>query len=128
MVESNKNEIPEMNLNRKYDTKGPTVQQNLSDAQKEMQKTKKELDKVKGGEEIINFKVNNFPKINVGCKCYLVHDGFIRGWMEVVGLSEKEFTCSTTGKKWVGKFIERSGPFHNIDPILMKGFQGFRYY
>lgn len=88
----------------------------------------KELDKVKGGEEIINFKVNNFPKINVGCKCYLVHDGFIRGWMEVVGLSEKEFTCSTTGKKWVGKFIERSGPFHNIDPILMKGFQGFRYY
>lgn len=27
-----------------------------------------------------------------------------------------------------GKFIERSGPFHNIVPIYMKGFQGFRYF
>lgn len=44
------------------------------------------------------------------------------------GMSEKEFKCTTTGNVWKGKFIERSGKFYEIEPILMKGFQGFRYY
>jgi hypothetical protein len=43
-------------------------------------------------------------------------------------MSEKNFDCTTTGKAWKGKFIERSGPFHKIEPIQMKGFQGFRYF
>lgn len=86
-----------------------------------------ELNLVKDYSNVLNFKVNQFPKIKIGSKCYLVHKGFIIGWMEIVGLSEKNFTCSTTGKKWLGKFIERSGPFNYIEPIAMKGFQGFRY-
>lgn len=89
---------------------------------------KKELDAVKDYSQIMNFKVNNFPKTAKGNKCYLCYNGNIIGWMEIVGLSEKEFTCTTTGNKWKGKFIERSGPFHKIDPIPMKGFQGFRYF
>ncbi len=88
----------------------------------------KELAAVKDGNQTLNFKVNNFPKTSNGNKCYLVYNGQIKGWMEITGLSEKEFTCSTTGNKWKGKFIERSGPFHKINPIPMKGFQGFRYY
>lgn len=88
----------------------------------------KELDAVKDGSSVMNFKVNHFPKTDIGSRCYLLYDGAIRGWMEIVGLSEDDFTCSTTGKKWKGKFIQRSGPFHKIEPIPMKGFQGFRYF
>jgi hypothetical protein len=88
----------------------------------------KEIDAVKDGSQVMNFKVNHFPKTKPGNKCYLVHNGFVKGWMEIVGLSEDNFTCTTTGRKWQGKFIQRSGPFHEIEPKLMKGFQGFRYF
>jgi len=89
----------------------------------------KELQDVKSGDKVLNFKVSNFPKnTKVGNKCYLVHDSSVVGWMNIVGFEEKEFKCETTGKKWKGKFIQRSGTFHKIDPIKMKGFQGFRYY
>lgn len=88
----------------------------------------KELDEVKDGSSVMNFKLNAFPNTAAGKKCYVVHNGAIRGWMEIVGLTEKDFICSTTGKKWKGKFVQRSGEFHFIDPIPMKGFQGFRYY
>ncbi|UVX33258.1 MAG: protein of unknown function (DUF1489) [Bacteriophage sp.] len=90
----------------------------------------KEMDAVKDYSQVMNFKVPFFPKgINKGDKCYIVHDGKVKGWMEVVGMEEKEFTCSTTGRKWMGKFIMRSGPFHPLErEIPMKGFQGFRYF
>lgn len=88
----------------------------------------KELDTVKDGKQVMNFKVGHFPKISPGAKCYILHDGFVRGWMTVVKLSEKNFTCSTTGKEWKGKFIERTGKFNKIEPIPMQGFQGFRYF
>lgn len=87
----------------------------------------KELDVVKDGKQVMNFKVNNFPQTSKGCKCYVVHNGIIKGWMEIVGLSEESFVCTTTGRKWNGKFIQRSGLFHKVNPIPMKGFQGFRY-
>lgn len=86
-----------------------------------------ELDKASNG-AVLNFKVSNFPKSNIGDKCYLLHNGYIKGYMIISGLSEKEFTCSTTHKNWKGKFIERTGEFYKITPIPMKGFQGFRYY
>ena len=86
----------------------------------------KELDAAEAG-EIMNFKVSNFPKCEVGDKCYVVYDGYIRGYMFISGMSEKEFDCTTTGNGWSGKFIERTGQFHYIEPIPMKGFQGFRY-
>jgi hypothetical protein len=90
----------------------------------------KELKKTENYKQVLNFKVSHFPKgINKGDKCYVVYQGFVRGWMEIVGFSEKQFTCSTTKKKWDGKFIERSGPFHYLnEKIPYKGFQGFRYF
>lgn len=90
----------------------------------------RELNAVKDYNRTLNFKVHNFPKgIKKGDKCYLVHQGFIKGWMEIVGFSEKDFNCETTGKQWKGKFIERSGPFHYLtQPLPMTGFQGFRYF
>ncbi len=87
-----------------------------------------ELNAVKDGKEVMNFKVNAFPKTTIGKRCYIVHNGYIKGWMKITGMSSKEFKCSTTGKLWKGNFIERSGPFNYIEPIPMKGFQGFRYY
>ncbi|MEK6829560.1 MAG: hypothetical protein AABY15_05570 [Nanoarchaeota archaeon] len=89
---------------------------------------KKELNAVADGSQVMNFKVNHFPKTKKGNKCYVLHNGTIQGWMEIVGLSEEDFVCTTTGKSWKGKFIQRSGPFHKIEPIPMKGFQGFRYF
>lgn len=86
-----------------------------------------ELKKAENG-EILNFKVANFPKTGKGNKCYIVYKGFIRGYMIISNLSEKEFTCTTTNKHYKGKFIERTGKFYKIDPIPMKGFQNFRYY
>ena len=89
----------------------------------------KELDAVKDGGMVLNFKVPYFPKeTGVGKKCYLIHKGAIRGWMEIVGMQEQDFVCEVTGKQWTGKFIQRSGPFHEISPIPMKGFQGFKYF
>lgn len=90
----------------------------------------KELKRAANYKHVLNFKVHNFPKgVHKGDKCYVVHEGIIKGWMEIVGFSEKEFECTTTNKKWEGKFIERSGPFHYLkETIPYKGFQGFRYF
>jgi hypothetical protein len=40
-------------------------------------------------------------------------------------LKEYNFKCSTTGREWTGKFIQRTGKFFEIEPIPMRGFQGF---
>ncbi len=90
---------------------------------------RKELDSVKNGSNNLNFKVPFLPKKDiVGNKCYLNYNGNVVGWMKITGIKEKSFTCSTTGKNWSGKFIERSGQFNEIEPIPMKGFRGFRYF
>jgi len=89
---------------------------------------KEELRLVESEEYLLNFKVNHFPKkTNVGDKCYLLYNGYVIGWMKIVGFKEDEFKCGVTGKHWKGKFIQRSGKFHKIKPIVMKGFQGYRY-
>ena len=89
----------------------------------------KELDEAEYG-MILNFKVPNFPKnIQIGkSKCYLCHDGFVKGYMIISGLNETSFTCEVTGKPWKGKFVQRTGNFYKIDSIPMKGFQGYRYF
>ncbi|MGD9275918.1 MAG: nucleotidyltransferase domain-containing protein [Candidatus Pacearchaeota archaeon] len=49
------NDIPEMNLDRKYDEKSKIINENPEEMQKEMDKTKKELEKLK------NFIVKKYP-------------------------------------------------------------------
>ena len=88
-----------------------------------------ELDAVKNGNVVMNFKVPSLPKKStLGSRCYLVYNGFVRGWMEIVGFSSNGFYCSVTGTYWDGKFIQRSGEFHYIEHVPMKGFQGWRYF
>ena len=89
----------------------------------------KELDAVKDYSQVMNFKVSTKPNVKPGDKCYICHDGYIKGWMKIVGISNNNFDCTTTGKNWRGLFVQRSGPFHyELKKIPMKGFQGFRYY
>lgn len=87
----------------------------------------KELEAAENG-EILNFKVNILPKTKIGNRCYICYDGNIIGYHIISGITNKEFKCSTTGKDWKGNFIERTGKFHEINKIPMKGFQGFRYF
>jgi len=88
----------------------------------------KELATVANGSEVMRFKVSHLPKnACAGQKCYIVYNGKICSWMEIVGFHEGDFICSTIGNKWAGKFIERSGKF-NKNPIDRTGFQGWRYY
>lgn len=87
----------------------------------------KELSAASNG-EILNYKVNFFPKTATGNRCYICYNGNIVGYHIISGMSRKSFTCTTTGNVWSGNFIERTGEFHRINPIAMKGFQGFRYF
>lgn len=88
----------------------------------------KEITKAAQG-EIMSFKVPYLPKDDIiGAKCYVVYDGFVRGYMKITGARAKTFTCTTTGRKWDGNFIERSGVFHYLTPpVARRGFQGWHY-
>lgn len=88
----------------------------------------KEFKAVENGlPDVINFKVPSFPDIKPGERCFVLYDGFVRGYHLVHRLWEGQFQCDITGLPYKGKFIQRTGRFHRIDPIPMRGFQGFRY-
>jgi len=90
-----------------------------------------ELDAARDWKVVLNYRTRYFPKeMTRGDRCFIVHDGQVRGWMEVVGLDEtKGFTCRTTGIEWpAGKYIQRSGPFHPVSGVEMQGFRGIRKY
>lgn len=91
---------------------------------------KKELEAVADGSQMMLFKVPFKPKhYLIGGRCYVCYNGRIVGWMKIVDVIYRDgFTCSTTGTIWSeGWYICRSGEFHYIDPIPMKGFRGIRY-
>lgn len=90
----------------------------------------KELLQVSDGSQSMNYRTRYFPKeMRIGDRCYIVYDGKVRGWMQIVGLLEtdKNWTCTTTGLVWPsGKYIQRSGPFHECNGPEMLGFRGIR--
>lgn len=91
----------------------------------------KELEAVEDGNSVLNYHVRYFPKkISLYDRLYVVWNGKVRGWMEIVGLFEflTDWECQTSGKLWpAGKYIQRSGKFHPVDEeIVMKGFRGIR--
>jgi hypothetical protein len=92
---------------------------------------RKELDAVRNGSSVMNFKVPVLPKLTeVGDRCYLVYDGQVVGWMKIAEIGTKDFVCGVTGNHWQGNFISRTGEMHYLkakNKVLMKGFQGFRY-
>ena len=92
----------------------------------------KELADVADGRMEMNYKLSSYPKrVSVGDRCYVVHNGMIRGWMTITGIEQRDesFKCETTGRIWnSGVYVKRSGPFHYLkNPIPMKGFMGYKY-
>ncbi len=79
----------------------------------------------------MNYKIGFWPKVQPGQKCFVVHDGQIKGWMQItaIGKIKSGFVCTATGLKWAaGIYIKRSGPFNLLlNKIEMKGFRGLRY-
>lgn len=92
----------------------------------------RELAMVADGNAEMRFKVPpHFKSAKSGDRCFVVHDGQVRGWMEVTGLEkfDKPWQCSTTGTEWpAGTYLKRSGPFHPVEGKPMRGFQGIRRY
>ncbi len=81
----------------------------------------------------ISTSFNRLPKVTLGKnddRVYVVHDGRIRGYHHLQAIRFLDaFTCQTTLKNWpAGYYLVRSGPFHPIEPIPHRGFQGWRYY
>jgi hypothetical protein len=90
----------------------------------------KELKTVEDWSHEMNYKIPTVPNdVSKGDRCYICHDGYIKGWMVITNISNRDgFTCTTTGKNWPeGFYVSRSGPFHYLkQPIPMKGFMGYR--
>lgn len=80
----------------------------------------------------LNYRVRGFPKLMaIGDRCYIVHDGMVRGWMTIISLVDKKdaWRCSTTEGWWPsGKYIQRSGAFHATNGPPMTGFRGVRQF
>jgi hypothetical protein len=76
-------------------------------------------------------KLSTYPsKLIVGDKVFYVENGFIRGFAIVEGIANsKGEACDTTKKNWSdGVYVwMRCNTWQWIDPIPMKGFQGFKY-
>lgn len=91
--------------------------------------------------DVINFRVARLPRwldsiedhgwtgwpYGVrGPRCYMVHDGAVRGWVQVIG------TCHRAEGEvhgWpAGFYIVRDAMWQPIDPIPMRGFQGWRWF
>ena len=92
---------------------------------------KKELAAVANGRDQLNYRVRYRPKgMEYGDRMFVVHNGFVRGWMKIVGVDSRDgFTCATTGREWpAGCYIARSGKFHGIVPIEYPGFRGVRQF
>lgn len=91
-----------------------------------------EIAAVASGDLVMNYKTRYFPKdMQLGDRCYIVWNGRVRGWMEIVGFINfpRPWICTTTGERWpAGKYIQRSGEWHPVDGPEMIGFRGIRKY
>ena len=90
----------------------------------------KELKQVEDETYEMNYRLPTLPKdVKVGDRCYICHDGLIKGWMKISNIGERNgFNCTTTGKAWNdGFYVSRTGKFHYLKTeIPMKGFMGYR--
>lgn len=81
--------------------------------------------------EVINFRVPSKPKVYPGDRCYIVHDGAVRGWNEVIEVRERDEVRNVkTGGTWPhGIYIVRDPRWLWLpEPFPpMRGFQGWRY-
>lgn len=90
---------------------------------------------------LINFRVANLPswsdEILNECypRCYMVHDGYVRGYnyIKEARYHPENTVSRVKNDAWAGfwpagKYIVRYPEWHEIEPIPMKGFQGWCWY
>ena len=84
-----------------------------------------------GGEYFRRFPINQVPNINIGERVFYVEDGYIRGYARVSRMfnTPRYIQCDTTGRWWPPGFylVMPADSWRWIQPIPMRGFQGFRY-
>lgn len=90
-----------------------------------------ELERADREDKLINFRISSIPKEDV-TRCFMVHDGAVRGYTNVLKVDiyqRGEIRDPITGHAWPdGIYITRDPEWYPIEPIPMKGFQGFRYF
>lgn len=91
-----------------------------------------ELSRAVAHDEVAYFRVSSRPNVERHDRCYHVHDGFVRGYLNVLDLVELaagESVDSVTGLTFApGLYVVRSPIWRPLaTPVPMKGFRGFRY-
>lgn len=96
-----------------------------------------ELAKAEKAGLVINYRVAHVPAFGFGAwagrpgRCYVVHDGAVRGYNEILYVThreEGEVTDPLTDQSWpAGNYIVRDPRWYPINPVPMAGFRGFRY-
>lgn len=67
-------------------------------------------------------------------RCYMVHDGMIRGYNEIIDVVERggrevRGVAERADEWWPpGWYVVRDPKWYSIAPIEMAGFRGFRYW
>lgn len=98
----------------------------------EIETSDKELEYVKNNNDAYFFRIfKTKPNVEIGDKVYEVENGYIVGYGIIFDLIKDENglneICDTTGRKWEGKCMIKYKDWNYIEPIQMKGFQGYRY-
>jgi len=93
-----------------------------------------ELAKAEERGHVAYYRLSSRPDVKEGDRCYHVHDGKVRGYLSVLGMTEFPLDGhapidNVTGKHFQpGIYVERHPHWFAINPVPMRGFQGFRYY
>lgn len=88
--------------------------------------------------QVVNFRVHNKPTLKVQGddweRAWMVHDGKVRGYSHIVEIAERgigevlRVQSDPRGGYWPpGVYVVREAIFFQVEPIPMRGFQGFRY-
>lgn len=90
--------------------------------------------------QTINFRVAILPKWDLRAladrpdrhtpRCYMVHDGAVRGYNEISCATERgdNEVVNPEGGYWpAGRYVVRDPAWHAIEPMPMRGFQGWRW-
>jgi hypothetical protein len=97
---------------------------------RELQSYLDELARAERDGEWINFRVPFAPKRDPE-RCYMVHDGFMRGWTAVktvVRRGDREVRDPSGGWWPAGWYIVRDPEWHPLaEPVEMRGFRGFKW-
>lgn len=89
-----------------------------------------ELKKAERAGLVINYRVANLPR-ELPSRCYMVHDGFVRGYTTVIEMGERDDVRDPLSREFMrpGLYIVRRPRWFPLaEDIPMRGFQGWRYF